>query len=477
MKDLPELQRSPEYGVFQLNEYIRSFQASSDRARYVVFITTAVSLLMLIADWNVLGWSWSRRAREHYEKDRRAELGRAWDALHAQQQLLLRFDELRKNSRHGTLDAAAVQSELVSLLAAQARVNALSRPSSDLFWMPRAEWIDSEWDGEWYGGQMREFYGRAVFVPIPGLGASIHVNDIALVGGVVLLALSVLLWISLVREHENLHLAVFKIARICRDERNPSDRDSVANFLYHALAMAQALSYPPTLARWNHSLRVRATRGGAWLVYLLPALTDAIVVGQNIASSGLASREWGRWMYLRLSIQIALALAILGFCMLAGTYARAIENDWRHVFERINPALVHFEQPAWSEWVHLSTPDANRDQRQLARELMYTATVRAEPHASASHEKARHPTARFATLAQRGPLISRKELRDTVDELLGPNAKHSRFRRMRLKQNTITIAGRTVRRWDVRVWARVSPSGPPPSPSAPSPAPSRPAGE
>lgn len=44
---------------FEIEEYIRAFRSSTDRARYMVFVNTAVCVLILVCTWNMMPSSWS----------------------------------------------------------------------------------------------------------------------------------------------------------------------------------------------------------------------------------------------------------------------------------------------------------------------------------------------------------------------------------------------------------------------------------
>jgi hypothetical protein len=317
---------SPEFGVFRLTEYIHAFRSSSDRARYVIFVNTIVSLLMLIAAWNYHHLSWSRKAADLYRENREKVLAAEWKKI---------VNDARAN-RVAQEQLTALLSQPLPAGAAANLQRSLDRIEHELAerqplrdtlalqWR-YAQWKDREQDLEWYGGQTTEFYERGIFVPVPGLGSWLHVNDMALIGGLVLLALTALLWISLIRQHENLYLALFKLEQIRRSEgTTASDQDSVSNFFYHALAMAQVLSHPPTLARWNRRIRhIFLHLTGAFIVYFLPGIVQAAIVVQNLRTRKIAYEVWTADVArVRLGIQVLFTLGILTCCFLAFRYAR-----------------------------------------------------------------------------------------------------------------------------------------------------------
>lgn len=491
MEDLQRLRRSPEFGVFQLNEYIHAFRGSSDRARYVIFITTAVSLLMLISAWNYQGWSWSRRATDLYYDARARVLAEEWKkiVLETQQREVARK---RIDAIVETIPASPITEQSASDL--RRAISDLDRLEARLASEPLREtlaqrwkfgaWNDSERDLEWYGKQAAQFYGRGVFVPVPGLGSSLHVNDMAIIGGVVLLALTALLWIALIRQHENLYLALYKIDVIRRRERKPSDGDSVSNLMYHALAMAQVLSHPPTLARWN--LRVRhyiIHAVGALTVYFAPAIVHGTIVTMNCLTRERAYAVWTSDItHIRLGFQVLITACIATFCALAFTYARSCERRWRKSFFSINPGLARIEQRSWAEWVGLTEGNIpSKDLRRLARDLTYNLEVIPRKRIEVRRDRNGRRITKELDLHQHGitlrgawrcfremwrwsgstPLITQRELTKAVNDLFvdcageGNDPARTRLRRIRLLRNRLRLDGRRIRMWHIAIKADV----------------------
>lgn len=304
MRFKPE-DRLPEWRNLEIREYIDAFKASSDRARYVIYVNAVVSLLILVCTWNTTALSWSRQGVDRAE---------------------------------GTY--------------MQQTVNPVQRDRARLY---RDTALPRIW-----------------FVPVPGLGVNIHVNDLGILGGVMLLILSALLCLSMVRQHENLYLALFKVRRLCEYERGKChDGESMSNFLYHSLAMGQVLNYPPTLARWTHGYRNRLAGGVRWIVLCLPLLVHGTVVGYNFATYHIARQAWGPVAKVRMSAQVVLFALIATACLLAGIYSRACNYRWRAAFNLINPGLKQVEPRPWLDWVRLRQ---SRDIKPpyLLAELTYT---------------------------------------------------------------------------------------------------------
>jgi hypothetical protein len=486
-EDLESFRKSPEYGVFQLNEYVQAFRASSDRARYVIFITTAVSLLMLIAAWNYHRWSWSRRATDKYyeyraeeQQGRRRQLLKAAASRNQIDAILTRLQTTSiapadaAELRQAVLEAERVQRSETIDEALATRLSA-------------KQWGDHQESLEWYQGQAAEFYSRGIFVPVPGLGASLHVNDMAIIGGLVLLALTALLWVSLIRQHENLYLSLFKIDLIRTLEGKSARKgDSLSNLLYHSLAMGQVLSHPPTLARWNTRIRQRIVHFcGSFVVYFLPGVVHGGIVVQNILSRERAYRVWREYTYLRLGVQVLLAILILTFCALAFTYARSCERRWRKAFFQINRSLRRIEQRPWAEWVGLSEGHiASKDLRRLARDLTYEMDIltvgnqqvrertsyRERPGSALDMRK--HAPSLFGALGCLVEMLRRsigsprivitqremtKAVKDLYTHVTGEQDGRSsiRLRNTVIEKNQLMMHGNGVASWKVRIKSKV----------------------
>src|ERR1043165_5750290 len=72
----------PELQQTEIGEYITAFKGSSDRARYMIFINTFVSLLILICTWNVTRWSWTQRQIDATAKGLRAKYAEQYATEH-----------------------------------------------------------------------------------------------------------------------------------------------------------------------------------------------------------------------------------------------------------------------------------------------------------------------------------------------------------------------------------------------------------
>jgi hypothetical protein len=194
---------------FEVQEYISTFRASSDRVRLVLYVIVLVSVGLAILTWTTRDSS--------YGQWRYGE----WQRLAA---LKAQYDYEVARSVALPIDAAR-EKRLENMRRELVRFD------------ERAEY-------------MKQLVGRVQLLSLPPLiSTSVDFNDAGTVGGVLLILLMTLLVFCFVRQHENLFLCAFKITRLCEDDASHWDGESDANFLYHALVMTQVLNHPPTLAR------------------------------------------------------------------------------------------------------------------------------------------------------------------------------------------------------------------------------------
>jgi hypothetical protein len=209
---------------------------------------------------------------------------------------------------------------------------------------------------------------RVLLVNIPGLGVTFDVNDLGDFCGIYYLLLMVLLIFSLVREHENLYLALFKVRRLHEHGRAKSDGESTANYLYHALAMGQVLSSPPTLAQWDPPwIKTRVLNA----IFLAPAVIETYVVYQNWQTLGVV-RIFGKGDSVMYTQYGFLAVnAILG--ILAILYSISCDRRWRRAFFYINPELQRVRSRPWYLWLGLSR--SSKAQRRMWTQAIERLTV------------------------------------------------------------------------------------------------------
>lgn len=308
---------------YVFSEYVQSFKTASDRTKHALYAVTIACVLIATATWNIRPQGWARQRVERWKKQ-----------------------SISAKTSPAQSDAQQIQPVSIS----PAQLNGQQKQSGSAQEAPT-----QKLDGH-YAQRVVE---RMMILDIPALGISLDVNDLGIIGGIALLMLLSLLWLTIGREHENLYLALFKVKQIYdADPGESNNRDGKANLLYHALAMGQVLSRPPTLARWRRSPVM--TTMFATLLFLMPAGVQSVIAYTNIISYAELQKSVppGTLLpdaYLRTQAVIAVFLAILG--VLSWFHLRACAIRWRRTFFAINPDWKRRPQrPLW-DWLKLPFAD------------------------------------------------------------------------------------------------------------------------
>jgi hypothetical protein len=302
----------------ELSHYIDVFRESAERVRRVIFIIMVFSVVMLIAQWNTTTFSWVSR---HYKG----------------------LKDLRSAAKTDADVAKATDGRLSSI----------------------EELKNSEED---YRKQRVE---RVLLVNIPWLGVTFDVNDLGNFCGVAYILLMILLIFSLGREHENLYLALFKVRRLHQHGKLKSDGESTANYLYHALAMSQVLSSPPTLAQWDQPwLKTKIL----YTIFLVPALVESYVIYEDLKTLAVV-RNFVDKSIMYPQYAFVLTNAIIG--CLAILYSMSFDRRWRSAFFYINPSLQRVRSRPLGMWFGLRTSPPN--QRKMWAQAIERLTILEEP--------------------------------------------------------------------------------------------------
>jgi hypothetical protein len=282
-----------------IDRYVTAFKTSSDHTRYALYVVLVMTVFVAIAQYNIQDWSWQRRRLEaYYGTEHRGEGEDSEERLRA---------IARRLQRNDTARLRVVRDEY-----------------------------------------LRQFQARSVLSVSPIPGASIDVNDLGTVGGIALSLLLLVLFVAVSREHENLRLALFKVRRLAQCEADPADGNSRANLLYHALAMTQVLSSPPTLAIW----RGRGRLHGLGPLLFVPALVHSWVVWTDLHTGNVADVYGVNFLrIIILELIFVIWLWVLSVRVLLD--ARAMAAMWERAFFSINPSLQHVAQMAWWQWLKL----------------------------------------------------------------------------------------------------------------------------
>lgn len=290
---------------FDLREYIDVFQVSSDRARKMLYIVLVATALAFIANYNIQGWS---------------------------------FPVNRLQTYFGYPITPEERDEAV------ANGDAIEIPKELFRGDPRRLKIARE-------EYAKQFISRYIMTSSPIPGISIDVNDLGVIGGISLISLMLILVLCIMRLHENLYLALYKIRQLCESDENHSHGDSRANLLYHALAMREVIISPPTLATWD--------AGWIWLkgplgiiTLLLPPVCYLWIVRGNLLTA-----EKGRIYRANIDSLLDVHRVFLGIILFLSASAIVVSismtKRWRSAFFRINPARRYVKPMPWYKWLGL----------------------------------------------------------------------------------------------------------------------------
>jgi hypothetical protein len=323
MADIAKLPESEDLAEaisehLELAHYVDIYRRSAERVRYIVFVIVVLSIIVLIAQWNTDDESWRQK----------------------------RYNKLVEiHNRVAPMPPAAADQSVQKL--------------TDGRYKSRDELHDTLADYRRLGVE------NVYIVGIPGLGATFDINDLGIFSGIAFSSLLALLAFSVMREYENLYLALFKVRHLHDAGAGEAGGASTANYLYHALAMSQVFSAPPTLAVWHQSYLKRNVPN---IVFFIPAFVQSYIVYTNYRTlrvlhfyQRLASKE--------MFPQYALAILIVLLGILSAIYAEACNYRWRSAFLHVNPAFRRVAPMPWAAWVRLKPLRGRRFGDYLERHL------------------------------------------------------------------------------------------------------------
>ena len=310
----------------EITQYIQSFTASSDRVRHLIVISVVASILVFSAYRNSLPGSWWIA---RLDKARIAARNEVW------RDPVKRMETCRKSGK----DAAGFRDSCDEV---QKTLN----------------WFDKSTHGnvflEAHLAELEKVRANEILmVSVPFLGIRFDINDLGAFSAIGLVIICFTLTFAMARQHENLYLCLWKVRRIAERESRLNDGQSRANFLYHALAMAQVFTRPPTLARWRPR---RIGRVGIRILLFLPVFVQSLVVISNVRSIESAWIFNPRATILSMALQVPLLFVIIICTVASCAYSRAGDLRWKETFFAINPELRRMKGSPWLEWLRLAEP-------------------------------------------------------------------------------------------------------------------------
>ena len=335
---------------FEIEQYIRSLGASSSRVRFVMLAIIISSIAAAAALWGERQDAWAQRRLikigEYSEVALQCGLWGRFDEVRELAKYLRRKglptdDDLRKGQR------AAEEDLLYHYgFGTATKCTAIFKAED---WLTN-HGVTTEAGAERIAEKQQEAYiNNILFVRTPVLGLTFDINDLGLITGLTFCILMLVMVFYTHRAHENLVLAMWKVRDIATHESldNPGSR---ANLLYHALAMEQVFTVPPTLARWND---FRYFRRAHYLLFFTPLVMQALVFGNDLLTEGIGAAYSDSQTRISLLVQAIMIVVVIPLSILCCSHLHADDVLWDRVFLFINPAHRFKGKASWFHWVRL----------------------------------------------------------------------------------------------------------------------------
>ena len=329
--------------------YIEAYRSSSDRVRLVFFVILVVTVLAFGGWLNSLhrGWLSQRLAQARVALNLEMYPGGRWE-----RQATYELDDLPSSVRAMSTQR---REEFVQAAAEMVRSKALGDRNQLENYLQAIEqsWVD-----------------QVIRLKVPLIAATFDINDLGVLASISLALLAIILMTSLAREHENLFLCMWKVKELCdHHERSGADckedRSSLANLLYHALAMAQLFSSPPTLVRWR---KARVWHLLSLFLFSLPLVVVVLLFVHNVSTFGFGWRLNPTLTLTSLVLQGICAVVVLVSLWLSWLLLRAIRRLWVETFKYMNPTWSERSQKRWKSWLKAKPITRNEEVRARARE-------------------------------------------------------------------------------------------------------------
>lgn len=290
----------------EFQAYIRAFSSSSARVRWTMVVLTITCLLIFVGYRNSRSSSWG---------DSRIEV--------AQLALKHQVWNLKEAPENPKLNLV-------------------------YHWAKNREFGKEEIEG-WLDKLHSHRLKNVLLVRAPFLGLVFDVNDLGILGGVALSILMLVLAVCMAKQHENLYFGLWKVRQLAKNKHDGRDPRELANVLYHAMAMVEVFSKPPTLARWKTKNLKPLYR----LLFTIPLLIQVTIFLYDLKTMSIAItlnfRETTQGIAIQL-ISIMFILILTFFCI---AYARISDLRWRDTFLLVNPDYKKKDQPSWWKWMRL----------------------------------------------------------------------------------------------------------------------------
>jgi hypothetical protein len=344
LKKFPKISEEESY---EFETYIRSLASSSDRVRHVVIISVVASVLVFAAyRRSEPGSWWNERVKVTHTVDAQGLLPKkeAADAVPAET-----VSFLTEFGKKATRD---IEEELNECQTphrdfGRVRTGAYCDKVRSYFWLRVKE--HSRGTFEWQASSMEHANtSELIWVEVPFLGIKFDINDLGTFSAIGQSIISFMLLYSIARHHENLYLCLWKVRRVAQSENRFNDGQSKANFLYHAMAMTQVLTRPPTLARWADR---SVTRVPPLILFTIPVFVQLLVLinDRKTAFAGNLFSPRLAWQSFAIHLFFGVAILIMTICVMV--LSRAADVRWRNTFFEINPSFINMKAVGRLAWL------------------------------------------------------------------------------------------------------------------------------
>ncbi len=336
---------------YEFDTFIRSLEISSDRVRHVVIISIVASVLVFAAyrRTDLTGWWNSRISIAHTLQG-----AKFLDEVKGSQAV--------NNLFGGKVPTGSAEIEKV-LDSCQRRILPAERCAQieAYFWSQIKGHTSSSFAS--YSDELeRKNVSEVLWVEVPFLGIRFDVNDLGTFSAIGLSIIAITLLYSMVRHHENLYLCLWKVRRVAEAENRYDDGQSKANFFYHAMAMTQVFSRPPTLARW----------GGRWrgklvpiVLFVIPLLVQGLVFRNDILTERTGTLYSAELVAGTQKLHLLFGAILLITTILTIVFSFASEVRWHNTFFEINPGYLNIKPIGYLNW---SFPKKHRKFRFVRQE-------------------------------------------------------------------------------------------------------------
>jgi hypothetical protein len=334
----------------EIEQYIRALGTSSSRVRFVMLAVIVASIAAAATLWGERSGAWARdRLQTSAHIRETAERCKLWDNFSAAlgcARDLERKELLGKQGLNITQKAAKLAILSRWKITDQKCLNVCE--AANFYWnygIRSQEGAKAFADHQW-----ESFIENVLYVKTPILGLTFDINDLGLITGTTFAILMLVMIFYTHRAHENLFLAIWKVREVAAQEDCFDQPGGKANLLYHALAMEQVFTVPPTLARWND---LPFFRRAHYSLFFIPLIVQILVFTNDLHTATIGHAMSDQETLISLISQFALILVVTIFCLMCIAHLHADDTIWDQAFYFINPSYRLRQKSRWVHWVRL----------------------------------------------------------------------------------------------------------------------------